>query len=92
MVSYGGYASTMVQLIHRSMKPGKNGPVINVDDVDVEKMKKLALEGCLWLFVKEDDDLTGLAIRWGVPVDRLREWNGLSSEAEVHEGDVIRVE
>lgn len=92
MVLHGGYAATMVQLIHRSMKPGKNGPVIKVDDVDVEKMRELALEGCLWLFVKEDDDLTGLAIRWDIPVDRLREWNGLSSEAKVHKGDVIRVE
>ena len=92
MVSYGGYALTMVQLIHRSMKPGRDGPVIKVDDVDVEKMKKLASMGCLWVFVKKGDDLLGLAIRWGVPVDRLREWNGLSSEAEVHEGDVIRVE
>ena len=91
MVLHGGYAATMVQLIHRSMKPGKNGPVIKVDDVDVEKMRELALEGCLWLFVKEDDDLTGLAIRWDISVDRLREWNGLSSEAKVHKGDVIRV-
>lgn len=48
MVSYGGYALTMVQLIHRSMKPGRDGPVIKVDDVDVEKMMKLLVVGMGW--------------------------------------------
>lgn len=41
----GRFAPEMVKLIHAAMKPGTDGPVINVDDIDPDKLVPEA--GCL---------------------------------------------
>lgn len=44
MIASGKYATTMVRLLHSAMKPGTDGPVIKIEDVDQAKLRRLAAD------------------------------------------------
>lgn len=75
----------MTTRIHNIVKDGKDGAVIDVADIDVSKLDVAEYT------VKDGEDLTEIAIRFGIALDVLRELNGLKANEELRPGMVIRL-
>ena len=85
MLSRGEFAREMTTRIHNIVKDGKDGAVIDVADIDVSKLDVAEYT------VKDGEDLTEIAIRFGIALDVLRELNGLKANEELRPGMVIRL-
>ena len=82
-------------MIHASMKPGTDGGVINVSDIDIPKLMTRATSFSVASFieytVQEDDDIIGVAIRFGVSPEDIRKLNGLKPGGVLMPGTVLMI-
>ena len=85
MLSRGEFAREMTTRIHNIVKDGKDGAVIDVADIDVSKLDVAEYT------IKDGEDLTEIAIRFGITLDVLRELNGLKANEELRPGMAIRL-
>lgn len=85
MLSRGHFAREITKRIHEIVKAGKDGVVIDVDDIDVSKLAVTEY------IVKSGEDLIEVSIRFGIAPHVLRELNGLTINDELRSGMVIKL-
>lgn len=85
MLSRGEFALEMTKRMHEIVKAGKDGVVIDVDDIDVSKLAVAEY------IVKDGEDLIEVSIRFGIPPVVLRELNGLKTNKELRPGMAIKL-
>jgi TP901 family phage tail tape measure protein len=71
---------------------GESGP--RKTNPELDRLKTLydpALGMYQELVLAQGDSLWGIAQRYGVSVDQLREWNGLTKDSVYHYGDTIKI-
>jgi LysM repeat protein len=96
------FAREMTSMIHDSMKPGTDGGVITVSDIDVVKlMSKVDSFRVASLVdsedtpgqytVREGDDIIVIAIRLGVSPEDIRKLNGLNPGDVLKPGTVLKI-
>ena len=68
----------------------KAEPVVEAPKADAEAPKADAAATTTYV-VQEGDDLTGVAIRWGVTTATIRDLNNLSADAQLVPGQIIKL-
>jgi hypothetical protein len=95
MLAGGLFAREMTSMIHDSMKPGTDGGVITVSDIDVPKLMtkatSLRVASFIEYTVQEDDDIIAIAIRLGVSPEDIRKLNGLKPSDVLKPGTVLKI-
>lgn len=95
MLAGGLFAREMTSMIHASMKPGTDGGVISVSDIDVPKLMtkatSLSVASFIEYTVQEDEDIIAIAIRLGISPEDIRKLNGLKPGDVLKSGTVLKI-
>lgn len=95
MLAGGLFAREMTSMIHASMKPGTDGGVISVSDIDVPKLMtkatSLSVASFIEYTVQEEEDIIAIAIRLGISPEVIRKLNGLKPGDVLKSGTVLKI-